>query len=224
MAALARAAVSADYFLTRVQAAEALDSAPAAVALPALERTLGDTSAQVRAAAVTALGKLGGERATALAHAAWTRDTSYEVRGRAVAALAQLDTAGRHALIAQGLATPSYQDAIVNGALGAILEANDTSFIPQVDSAVGNAIEPSFVLAILGARGNARALDLLVRHLNDDRTPVRRWAFIAIENALPHDLASARLAAARGQLTHADTKEAVTAALDRLSKQGGRDQ
>ena len=220
-AALARAAVSADYFLTRVQAAEALDSAPAAVALPALERALADTSAQVRAAAVAALGKVGGERAAVLARGAWTHDTSYEVRGRALTALARLDTAGRHALIAQGLATRSYRDAIVNGALGAILEANDTAFVPQVDSAAGNAIEPSFVLAILGARGDARALDLLVGHLNDDRAGVRRWALIAIENALPPELAKSRLAAARDRLTHADTQQAVTEALDRLSKGKG---
>ncbi len=223
-AALGRAAVSADYFLTRAQAAEALDSAPVAVALPALERALTDTSAQVRAAAVTALGKVGGERATALARGAWTRDSSYEVRSRALAALAQLDTAVRHALIAQGLATPSYRDAIVNGALGAILEANDTSFIPQVDSAVGKSIEPSFVLAILGARGNARALDLLLRHLNDDRSAVRRWSLIAIENAVPHAVATARLSAVRDRLTHAETKQAVTAALDRLAKPGGHEQ
>jgi aminopeptidase N len=220
VAALARAAVSADYFLTRVQAAEALDSAPAAVALPGLESAMADTSAQVRSAAVRALGKIGGERATALVRGAWTHDTSYEVRGRALTALAHLDTTGRRALIAQGLATRSYRDAIVNGALGAILEANDTTFISQLDSAVGNAIEPSFVLAILGARGDARALDLLVGHLNDDRAGVRRWALIAIENALPPELARARLVGARDRLAHTDTQQAVTGALDRLSKGG----
>jgi aminopeptidase N len=223
-AALARAAVSADYFLTRARAVTALDSAPSSVALPALERALADTSAQVRAAAVTALGSVGGERATALARGAWTRDASYEVRGRALGALARLDRAGRRALIVQGLTTPSYRDAIVNGALGAIIEANDTSFIPQIDSAAGNAIEPSFVLAILGARGNTRALDLLLRHLDDERSSVRRWSLIAIENALPHATATARLTAVRDRITHADTKQAVTEALDRLSKPGGREQ
>jgi HEAT repeat protein len=209
--------VSADYFLTRVQATETLDSAPPALALPALERALADTSAQVRAAAVSALGVIGGGPALALVRGAWTRDTSYEVRGRALAALARLDSAGRRALIAQGLATPSYRDAILNGALGAIVQANDTSFIPQMDSAVGNAIEPSFVLAILGARGSAHALDLLVGHLDDERASVRRWALIAIENALPHPLATDRLRAARDRLTHTDTKQAVTEALDRLA-------
>jgi aminopeptidase N len=223
-AALARAAVSADYFLTRAQAAEALDSAPPAIALPALERALRDTSAQVRAAAMTPLATVGGARAVELARAMWSRDTSYEVRGRALQTLARLDSAGRHEIIAQGLATSSYRDAIANGALGAIVQANDTSFIPQVDSAVGNAIEPSFVLAILGARGNGRALDLLTGHLDDDRAAVRRWALIAIENALPGTLATARLQSVRDRLTHAETRRAVTEALDRLSKQKGHQQ
>ena len=223
-AALARAAVSADYFLTRAQAAEALDSAPPAIALPALERALRDTSAQVRAAALPPLATIGGARAVELARAMWSRDTSYEVRGRALQTLARLDSAGRPEVIVRGLATPSYRDAIANGAFGAIIQANDTSFIPQVDSAVGNAIEPSFVLAILGARGNARALDLLTGHLDDDRAAVRRWALIAIENALPDTLATARLQSVRDRLTHQETRRAVSEALDRLSKQGRRQQ
>ncbi|HEY6059599.1 MAG TPA: M1 family aminopeptidase [Gemmatimonadales bacterium] len=223
-AALARAAVSADYFLTRAQAAEALDSAPPAIALPALERALRDTSAQVRAAAVPPLATVGGARALELARAMWSRDTSYEVRGRALQTLARLDSAGRHEVMVRGLATPSYRDAIANGALGAIIQANDTSFIPQVDSAVGNAIEPSFVLAILGSRGNARALDLLTGHLDDDRAAVRRLALIAIENALPDTLATARLQSVRDRLTHEETRRAVTEALVRLSKQGGHPQ
>ena len=223
-AALARAAVSADYFLTRAQAAEALDSAPPTIALPALERALRDTSAQVRAAALPPLATVGGARAVELARAMWSRDSSYEVRGRALQTLARLDSAGRHEVIVHGLATPSYRDAIANGALGAIIQANDTSFIPQVDSAVGNAIEPSFVLAILGSRGNARALDLLTGHLDDDRAAVRRWALIAIENALPDTLATARLQSVRDRLTHEETRRAVTEALDRLSKQRGHQQ
>jgi aminopeptidase N len=218
IAALAHAATTADYFLTRLEATEALDSAPPTVALPALERAVRDTSAQVRAAAVTALARIGGDRATALARDAWTRDTSYEVRGRALATLAQLDTAGRRALITQGLATPSYRDAIVNGALGAIVRTNDTSYIPQIDAAVGNAIEPSFVLAILGARGSARALDLVVGHLDDTRASVRRWALIAIENAVPPTVAVERLNAALGGLKYSDTRTAVRGTLDRLAK------
>ncbi len=220
VAALARAATSSDYFLTRMEAADSLGSAPAAAALPALERAADDTSAQVRAVAVKSLGRIGGERATELVRRAWSRDTSYEVRAQALAALARLDTAGRRALIAQGLATPSYQNAIVNATWGAVIQANDTSFIAQVDSAVGDAIEPSYVLAILGVRGNAHALDLLLGHLDDDRPAVRRWTLIALENVLPRDLTISRLTAVQNQMRHADAKEAVQRTLDRLSKQG----
>jgi len=221
LAALARAATSSDYFLTRVQAVEALGGASAATAVPVLERALGDTSAQVRAAAATALGTAGGDHATELVRRAWTRDTSYEVRARALTALATLDSAGRQALIAQGLQTPSYQDAVSDGALTAIVQANDTSFIAAVDSAISNAVNPSFVLTILGARGSARALDLVVGHLDDDRPSVRRWALIAIENALPRDVAITRLTAVKDQMRHADAKQAVQRALERLSRRSG---
>jgi aminopeptidase N len=222
--ALARAATSADYFLTRQQAVESLDSAPPAVALPALERAMADTSAQVRAAAVTALGDVGGDRATQLVRAAWTTDTSYQVRANALMALAQLDTAGQHALIAQGLATPSYRSAISTGAMRAMIQANDTSFIQQIDSMAGSAIEPSFVLAVLGARGNAHALDLLFAHLNDGRAAVRRWALIAITNAVPHATAMQRLTAVKDQLKFDDTKQAVGRALEQLAKPGGQEE
>ena len=54
----AQAATGADYWLTRSQAVEALGGVGAA-ALPALERALRDTSAQVRRSAVAALGEVG---------------------------------------------------------------------------------------------------------------------------------------------------------------------
>jgi aminopeptidase N len=217
-AALARAAASADYFLTRQQAVAALDSVPAPVALPALERAMADTSAQVRATAVTALGAVGGQRALQLVRTAWTEDTSYEVRANALMALAQLDTAGRHALITQGLSTPSYRSSISTGAMRAIIEANDTSFIPGIDTMVASGIEPSFVLAVLGARGSAHALDLLFGHLDDERSQVRRWALIATTNALPHSVATQRLTAVKDRLRYDDTKRAVGRALERLAR------
>jgi hypothetical protein len=223
-AALVRAATSADYFLTREEAVKALDSVPAAVALPALARAMTDTSAQVRAAAAAALGNVGGDQAMQLARTAWTTDTSYGVRANALMTLAQLDTANRHALIAQGLATPSYQSAIAGGAMRAIIQSNDTSFIPRIDSMAGGAIEPSFVLAVLGARGSAHALDLLFAHLNDDRPQVRRWALIAITNALPHPIATQRLTAAKADLKYDDTKQAVDRALERLARPGGQEE
>ncbi len=56
LAALARAVTSADYFLTRAQAAEALSRFPAAGAAAPLASALRDTAAAVRRAAVAALG------------------------------------------------------------------------------------------------------------------------------------------------------------------------
>ena len=139
------------------------------------------------------------------------------MRARALVALARLDSAARRPLIATGLATHSYRDAITLGAYEAILQANDTSFVGQVDSAVGAAIDPSFVLAVLGAHGSSRALDLLTQHLDDSRPAVRRWALIAMENALPDTLATSRLSTAQDKLTHADARDAVHQALERLS-------
>ncbi len=221
VAALARAATSADYFLTRQAATLALAGAPAELALPALERAMADTSAQVRGGAATALARIADPRAATLARRAWASDPSYEVRARALVTLAHLDSAARREVITKGLATPSYRDAIASGAYEAIIQANDTSFIGQVDSAVGAAIDPSFVLAVLGARGSSHALDLLKAHLDDERPSVRRWALIAMENALPDTLATSVLTAAEPRLTHLDTRDAVQQALDRLSKRRG---
>src|SRR5205814_8961017 len=109
-AALSDAATSADYFLTRQEAAEALAAFPAGVALPALERATRDTSSQVRGAAVASLGQVRGPQALALARRAWETDSSYLVRAAALNALVALDSATSRALIVQGLRTPSYRD------------------------------------------------------------------------------------------------------------------
>ncbi|MGH7701810.1 MAG: M1 family metallopeptidase [Gemmatimonadales bacterium] len=62
--ALAGAAREADYPLTRADAVEALAGFPEAVARPAVLAALRDTAARVRAAALTALGALGGDVST----------------------------------------------------------------------------------------------------------------------------------------------------------------
>ena len=67
------------------------------------------------------------------------------------------------------------------------------------------------------ARGSSRALDLLTQHLDENRPAGRRWALIAMENALPDTLATSRLTSVRAKLTHDDTRDAVQKALDRLS-------
>ena len=102
-AALADAATHADYYLTRQEAAEALGDFTAAGALPALEVAVRDTSAAVRSAALEALGRLGGERAIAIARDAFAHDGSYEVRAAAVSALGHADTTHLDAIISAAL-------------------------------------------------------------------------------------------------------------------------
>ncbi len=219
--ALADAAAHADYYLTRRQAVEALGGFPAATALPAAEAALRDTSAEVRSGALEALGRLGGERAIALARAAFDHDSSYEVRAAAVGALGRADSSHADSIIIEALREPSYRDAIQIAALRLIAVTNDTARIGTVDSMVGATVNASFVLAALAARGSARALDLLAGHLDDPRPGVRRWALQALSFAVPKPKALARLRAAVGGLTHDDTRRAVQRAIQRLSTGSG---
>jgi aminopeptidase N len=219
--ALADAADRADYYLTRAQAVEALGHFPATAALPALETALRDTSAAVRGAAVGALGELGGERAIALAKHALATDSSYEVRAAAVGAVARADSAHAHQVIATALAEPSYRDAIENAALRAIATTNDTSFIGAVDSLAATEQVPAFVLAALGAHGNAHALELLTRRLDDSRAAVRRWALQAFRFGMPRPVALSHLQGAVDGITHADAKQAVREAIQQLGARRG---
>jgi len=221
-AALAGAAVHADYYLTRVDALSALGAFPAATALPPVAAALSDTSAAVRAAAVAALARIGGPQAVALARGAWTGDSSYEVRAAAVSALVQLDSAGGRDVLGAALVEPSYRDAIQNAALQAIALRNDTTFIAALDSLVGPSRNAVYVLAALGARGSAHALDLLAAHLDEPRRAVRGWALEAFQYSLPRPLALERLRAAVDGLTHADTKRAVQDAIREMEAQPAR--
>ena len=213
--ALASAATGSDYFVTRVEAANALGGLPAAVALPALTKALHDTSSQVRAAAVTALGQLGGGEAISLARASWHSDASYDVRAAALTALVRLDTAGRRALIVEGLRTPSYHEAIQNAALFASVRAGaqDSSLVTPVHDLMGAQQVPSFALAAMAARGSQRALDYLVADLNDSRAYVRQWALGAIVQSLGPTRGLPALKSAQSTLTHADTRAAVARAI-----------
>jgi aminopeptidase N len=217
--ALAEATDRADYYLTRAQAAEALGGFPAAAGLPALEAALRDTSAAVRGAAVGALGEIGGERAIALARNAFATDSSYAVRAAAVGALVRADTARARQVIAAALAEPSYQDAIENAALRAIATTNDTSLIGTVDSLSATTQFAAFVLAALGARGSAHAMELVTKHLDDNRAAVRRWALQAFRFAMPRPVALSHLQGAVDGLTHPDAKQAVHEAIREMSVQ-----
>lgn len=218
--ALARAATSADYSLTRAGAATALGRFPGTLAEPPLVAALRDTAARVRGAALTALGEHGGARVAALARERFQLDPSYEVRAAALAALVHADSSMRDSAITWGLATPSYQDVIQASAYRIIAQSGDTSAIPRVETLLGTGPFPAQVLAVLAGRGSAHALEVLTAHLDDDRPGVRRAVVEAFQFALPRQLGIPRLQAAVGQLKHADTKHAVERALQRLEKPG----
>src|SRR5204862_3130966 len=137
LAALARAVTSADYFLTRAQAAEALSRFPAAGAAAPLASALRDTAAAVRRAAVAALGAIGGARAAELARATWRSDPSYEVRAAALTALVAADSIAPDSVVAWVLATPSYQNVLQQAAYRVIAQSGDTAAIPQIETLLG---------------------------------------------------------------------------------------
>ena len=226
-AALAQATTGADYFLTRVAAATAIAAFPAATALPALQTAMKDTSAQVRAAAVEALGTLGGAPAAALARQAWTGDSSDVVRAAAVTALALTDSVGRRAVLLEALHTPSYRDPIQNAAYRAIARSGDTTMVDSVDAHAGDPGDqrfPTHVLAALASRGSTHALDLLVKRLDDPRPYVRRRALEAFRFSLRRDLAQPTLQAISPGLKFADTKQSAAELLQRWQKGGSDDQ
>jgi aminopeptidase N len=183
-AALARAGRSADYYLTRAQAVAALAEFPPPVALPTLETAMRDTSAAVREAAVTSLGKLGGSRAQAAALRAWKGDASYEVRAGALTALARIDSVASRPHVLAGLSTPSYRDVIQNAAIAAAARAPDSTLIEGLEKILGEQQLPAVVLATLASEGDTQALTALVRHRDDSRPWVRRWVLEAIEQQL----------------------------------------
>jgi aminopeptidase N len=219
--ALAQAATGADYSLTRAGAAQALAAFPEGVALPALQVAARDTSAPVRAAAVDALGNVGGDRATALARQAWTSDSSAAVRAAAVVALARNDWAGRRAVILEALRTPSYRDAVQTAAYRMIAQTGDTTMVDSVDARAGEHRFAAHVLAALASRGNVRALNLLAGHLNDERSYVRGWALEAFRFSLRRDMAQPKLQAVSAGLKFADTKQAAAELLQQWQKGGG---
>ncbi len=216
-AALAWAATSADYFLTRAGAAEALASFPSTGAAP-LAAALRDSSAQVRRAAITALGQIGGAKAADLARLSFRGDSSYEVRAAALTALAHADSTASDSAAAWGLATPSYQDVIRQATYRIVAQSGDSSAVPQIEALLGTGRFPAHVLAVLAARGSAHALDVLTAHLDDARPAVRRWAVEAFQFTLPRQLGVPRLQAIQSELKYADTKRDVDAALKQLKK------
>ncbi|MDB4908539.1 MAG: hypothetical protein JWO05_3323 [Gemmatimonadetes bacterium] len=216
-AAIAEAATQSDYFLTRQLAATTLGGLPAAIATPALARAMRDTSSQVRKAAITAFGRVGGDAALAAARDAWRNDRSYEVRAAALTVLSRLDTAGAHALVLAGIGTPSYRDVIANAAMAAAVRLGDSTFVAPLQAQVGEQSRPSYTLAAFAARGDPRAMVQLRANMNDSRAWVRQWTLAAVTRTLDATKSREFLGAVQQSLTHADTKAAVARALARLS-------
>jgi HEAT repeat protein len=182
--ALAHAAKSSDYYLTRADAAAALHGFPATIAVPALEAALQDSSSRVRTAAVTALAAVDGSKARAAAFSAWKQDSSYEVRATALTMLAELDSVGSRKEVLAGLSTPSYRDVIQTAAIAAAVQSPDSAIIEGLEKILGDQRLAALALATLASQGSTPALTALVRHRDDPRRWVRRWVQDAIEQEL----------------------------------------
>jgi len=215
-AALARAARSADYYLTRAEAVAAFDSFPASVALKPLQAALKDTSAAVRSEAIGTLGGVRGAEKDALrlARTSWDRDASYEVRAAALGTMIKLDSTHRGALIRQGIATPSYRQAIQNTALSAIVRYPGSAPATEIEPLLGEQQLPAYLLAALVRRGDTTAMGILVKHLDDDRGWVRQWVLNAFRNGLPRPVATSALQPLAATLKHDDVKKGVTELLN----------
>jgi len=175
-AALAYAVISADYDLTRAEAASALGRFAAERSRPALDSALADTSARVRKAAVESLGRVGGERAVELARRAWEKDSSDQVRAAALMALTRLAPDSSREAVAAGLRTKSYREAIQNAAIAATVRRPDSGLVAELEAIAGQQPLPAVALAALAARGDAAAKAAVARLLADRRSWVREWA------------------------------------------------
>ena len=175
-AALAHAVASADYDLTRAEAASALGRFPSDQALPALQRAMADTSARVRMAAVEALGRIGDPRGVDAVRRAWAEDASDQVRAAALTSLVTLVPDASREAIASGLRTKSYREAIQNAAIAAALRQPDSGLVATLEAVAGDQPLPAIALAALATRGDEAARAALERLLRDSRGWVRGWA------------------------------------------------
>jgi HEAT repeat protein len=211
-AALAKAALKADYYLTRAEAAAALDSFPASVAVKSLRAALKDTSSAVRGAALGALAGVtgAGKDVVKLAASAWKNDSSYQVRAAALEALIVADSAHRGDHIRTGLRTPSYRDDIQNAALSAMVRFPGAVPASEIEPLLGQQQLPAYLLAALARRGDSSAMGILVQHVDDDRGWVREWVLNAFRNAMPPQVAARALQPIAANLKHEDAKKAVS--------------
>jgi aminopeptidase N len=174
-AALAYAVTSADYDVTRAEAASALGRFAAARSRSALDSALADTSARVRKAAVESLGRVGGEQAVELVRRVWEEDSSDQVRAAALTALTRLAPESSREAVATGLRTKSYQEAIQNAAITATVQRPDSGLVAELEAIAGDQPLPAVALAALAARGDGSAKAAVARLLADRRSWVREW-------------------------------------------------
>ena len=175
-AALAHAVLSADYDLTRAEAASALGRFAPERSRAALDSALADTSARVRRAAVESLGRVGGERAAELVRQAWDKDSSDQVRAAALTALTRLAPDSSREVVAAGLRAKSYREVIQNAAITAAVQRPDSGLVAGLEAIAGEQPLPTLALAALAARGDASAKAAMARLLTDERRWVRDWA------------------------------------------------
>lgn len=214
-AALAAAATGADYFHTRAQAALALSGVAGEAASGALLAALRDTSAQVRAAAVQAMGERGDAAAVPALRLSWDADSSEAVRAQALLALSRLAPERTRALIVEALASTSYLDVIAEAATQAVMERGDSTLLGELDRAAGRVRLAMVALGAFGAHGHEPALDMLDRHLLSSRATVRRRAAEVYRNVVPDSIARARLTAIRAVVTDARTRREIEELLAR---------
>ncbi len=204
-AALAYAVRSADYDLSRAEAATALGRFATGRSRPALEAALADTSARVRKAAVEALGRVGGERVVELVRRVWDRDPSDQVRAAALTALTRLAPDSSREAVAAGLRTKSYRAAIQNAAITATVQRPDSGLVAELEAIAGEQPLPAVALAALAARDDAWARAAVARLLADQRSWVREWAREATgqaspRSAVPHPLPVTGLTGAAAEM------------------------
>jgi HEAT repeat protein len=138
--------------------------------------------------------------------------------------MALTDSTNRRAIVLQALGTPSYRDAIQIAAYRVIAATGDTSLVDSIEARVLQGADRDrfalHVLAAFAARGSTRALDLLLKHLDDERAYVRRWALEAFRFSLPRPLAQPKLQAISAGLKFEDTRQAVADLLKQWQAEG----
>ncbi len=206
-AALIRALAEADLPRIRAEAATALGGATDSGTVAALLKALGDTASSVRTAAVSALAGAQGPVVLGEVLRRWSADTSYAVRAAALGSLVLLDPAHAHQRLESALGTASYQDQIADAALGGILRVGDTTLVTAVSDAMARLDNAGHVLALLGGRGNRRALELLGQHVLVPRAVVRRRALQGYRYSLPPALSRPALTALLAQASGAAAEE-----------------